>query len=388
MKHLSLLLIFLSISILSYGINVNKGCKTAKNYFTEIKIEDYCGRIIVPIKIQGKTYRFMLDTGAPCSIKMDVMVHLKHELMGGAKVTDCNGTASSMFAIMIPSIELGNVRFEDVPFLVYNNPLLDCYGIDGLIGSNLLRKSIVQISRDSETLIVTDRKEKLDLPDQSVKMFLLENQSTPYVDMDFRGTGNVSDRVMFDSGDPGFIRFARQKFTRLAAHEVIEDYQEGVGRSAIGISGYGESTKHFKTTIPTVDIAGVNFQHVNLLTTEHPDSRIGTELLDHGDVTLDYKHRRLYYSSKTSTVDKKEKTLGFRTSLKEDQLIVGIVWDRQLKRLMHFGDVITEVNGIDLTSNTACDYLTGELPFESDDVFVIKLKDKDGKEKTVEVRKK
>jgi len=75
-------------------------------------------------------------------------------------VRDGNTTKDSLDVINIPLIQLGNLNFENQIAMVSDlehHPFLKCYGIDGLIGSNLFTKTVLA-NKEYDVLTATSKK--------------------------------------------------------------------------------------------------------------------------------------------------------------------------------------------------------------------------------------
>ena len=131
------------------------GVPTSKNYYTEIKYEDIRGKLIIPIKIGNENYKFLFDTGAPNLISKNVWNKIESKSTKELSVSDANQKKQPMVMARIPVLKIGNVTFKNTSTIVFmdeDNLVFDCFKVDGIIGSNLLRKSIVQIkSKDGSS---------------------------------------------------------------------------------------------------------------------------------------------------------------------------------------------------------------------------------------------
>jgi hypothetical protein len=58
-------ILFFTITVNAQKYSFKTGSPSPRNYYTEINYEDVNGKIIIPVCIEGETYRFLFDTGAP-----------------------------------------------------------------------------------------------------------------------------------------------------------------------------------------------------------------------------------------------------------------------------------------------------------------------------------
>jgi predicted aspartyl protease len=208
MKYIiSLLFIqLMGFNSVAQTINFNQGETTQTAYFSIVKFENIGGFMIVKATIRGETYRFLLDTGAPNTISKALYEKLKPTILSDEKMMDSNGVLNGTKMVNIEELTFGNIVFNNIPTAVFEDfMLLECLQIDGFIGSNMLRNSIIQISYADETLFLTDDTTRLNLSENHASnMELLDEQSSPYVEIRLRGEIEGSDWVQFDTGFKGF----------------------------------------------------------------------------------------------------------------------------------------------------------------------------------------
>jgi hypothetical protein len=173
MKH-KLVLILLLINSLIFGqINFNQGSINLKEYYEVIPYQTEIGKIILPVTINDKTYRFLLDTGAPNLFSPELLKELNITEGDSINVNDANNQDQKMKFAVVPQVKIGTLIFENQAGLIYNfeeHNLLSCYKIDGFIGSNLLRNSIIKINGANKTIIITNKIKSLNIDKKPVKM--------------------------------------------------------------------------------------------------------------------------------------------------------------------------------------------------------------------------
>src|SRR5690606_13265934 len=76
--------------IFGQGLKDDKGKIVQRNYFEEISFEVVHDKIIVPITIDNKTYRFILDTGAPNLISEKVAKEINLKSHQSISIKDAN----------------------------------------------------------------------------------------------------------------------------------------------------------------------------------------------------------------------------------------------------------------------------------------------------------
>ena len=83
-----------------------------------------------------------------------------------------------------------------------------------------------------------------------------------------------------------------------------------------------------------------------------------------------------------------EKELGFSTTIRDGEVVVGIVWSEELPEKLNYGDKILSVNGKQIAGKDPCEFLNRPSPFDSDEVYTVLFMDTEtGEEFELEMRK-
>lgn len=392
------LILFFAVSLFvtscsTQKFSLNIGEQKIKNYYSKIDFELIDNTIYIPVSIQGEEYRFMLDTGAPNIISEEIYAKLKPNIIRSIPVEDVNSIKEKHLLVSIDSLKIGDLEFERIPTLVSNfNKTLPwkCLKIDGIIGSNMLKNSIVQIDGEKKKLIITDLKEKLNLKEEnSEKIILTKIQSLPFVEVKLKGKQNKEERILIDTGSDGFYSTSLKNYEKIFnKEEIFHQVGEDEGASSLGFMA-DKVTKHknYKLLLPSLTINNTEFQNVISKTVKNRNSLIGAKLLDYGIMTIDYPHKKFYfepYSKEVLNVEEPE--FGFKSTLKDGKLIIGVVWDEDLKSKIKYGDEILSVNGKDVNESIICDLFTNSL-FKNGDSLTLKIKPENGNPFELKVKK-
>ena len=100
---------------------------------------------------------------------------------------DSSGKAEKMIITSLPDLQLGEIHFKDSQGIVFQEAtteILTCFGIDGIIGSNMLRNSVVQFDDRNNQIIITDNVDNLSLKTEVYqKLDLSASQSNPFINV-------------------------------------------------------------------------------------------------------------------------------------------------------------------------------------------------------------
>lgn len=383
---------FLCISIgFAQKTKFKTGSTNSKNYFTSITYKDVNDKIIIPVTIQGSTYQFLFDTGAPNVISSSLLNAANHSSGKALTISDSNDRQQKMNLTTFKEITVGGVTFTNTSALIFEkseNILFDCFEIDGIIGSNLLQKSIVQINSKTKELILTNSLKNLSLGNVTpMKLFIANPQGSPYIQIKLKGDNTITEKLLFDTGASGFYDMTKKRVKVFKEHNVATSILSSKGVSGMGLFGTSETNTKYRLKIPEISIYNHVFSNVSTTTTDDDHSRIGSDILKYGVVTLDFKKKKFYFNGFSKTNDLKEKLLGFTTVVENNKLIVGVVWDKKLKNKISYGDEIVGINGIDFSNTNLCDMISKKSPFESSDVLEITFKNKDNQINTYTIER-
>lgn len=390
MKKLQvLLLLIISSSTIAQNVNLNKGETETENYFTEVNFEFVNGKIIVPVIINNLTYKFLLDTGAPNLLSKKAIATLNLKLLDKIDVSDANENKSSLNTVKIPNLTIGNINFKNSVALSLEdekNLVFDCFNIDGFIGSNLLRNSIVQIDINKKTLIITDDIKKLKFKNKiSSKLVLFGIQSSPYVWVKLSGASSGKEQVLLDTGMKGFYSISNKHFNLFKKAKIFEVNATGNGTESIGFFGNSSSSDQKRLLLPKLKISNSNFLNITTITSNDDNSKIGVDLFENGIGIIDFKNKRFYFDEYTIDTDLTEKQIGFSPTILNNKLSIGIVWNENLKNSIFTGDEIIAINNINYENYAICDLISKKSIFKDILIEKITVKNKQGKIKEVKI---
>lgn len=381
--------IFLLLSnyCVAQNINLNLGNSKELNYYSEIPFEYVNGKIIVSVLINENKYRFLLDTGAPNLITKRLSNILNLESLQELKISDANQIKSTMNIVQLPNLTIGSIIFENSIALSSqdeNNLAFDCFEIDGFIGSNLLRNSIIQIDVKNKILIITNDPKKLHLNNEnSSKLSLFGQQGSPFIWLKLTGSKDSGkEQVLLDTGMKGFYDISLKNYINFKNEKIFSEVANGKGSESIGLSGTSPESEQVRLLLKHMKIANSAFLNISTTTTNDNNSRIGIGLFENGIGTIDFINKKFYFEQYEHNKDLTEKYLPFSRTIINNKLSIGIVWDEKLKTKINYGDEIIEINGKNYENYKLCDFINKSI-FENITVSEIKIRNKKGEINTI-----
>ncbi|WP_415190322.1 retropepsin-like aspartic protease [Psychroserpens sp.] len=371
---------------------MKKGKVTSKNYIEQVTFEFEKNKIVIPVEIEGKTYRFLLDTGAPNIISSELYEAIQPDHVANIPTEDANGMKQQLDVVTLKHLKIGAVEFEGFNALVFDlngSSIFKCFGIDGFIGSNLLRHSVVQFNAEDRLLTLTDQPKKLGLNEkEGLKIKLVGSQSSPYIVIELDGTESRRETVLMDTGMGGFYNVSKRNYGIFKSENIFQPIGESTGASSISLFGETPTNTQTRVFLPELKINTTTFQNIITQTTADDGSKVGAELLNHGIMTIDFKRKRFYFKSTLETIDMSEPDIGFELTLKDKFFVVGYVWDTDLQDKLQYGDKILEVNGVVLDDSNFCKYVLKDAIINSENKFDISFEDNEGVIQNILVNKK
>ena len=383
LKSFIYLIFFLSVVVGQAQLrSLNYGSIAERNYLTIIRFEMMGDKLIVPVSIEGQTYRFLLDTGAPNIISKELDSILNPKEIGSLPTSDATGKRSRLKVVAVKSLQFGDVSFENTATLVYDlndSAIFRCFDIDGFIGSNMLRKSIIQIDAETKTIILTNNKKNLILDKkQSTKIRLTKNQSSPYLWIKLKGEESGREELLIDTGADDLYDLSKQHYSIFKEKTIFEFIGKAEGASSISLFGDAPVNTQFKLLLPKLEVNGFEIENVVTQTTNDDNSRIGARLLQYGKMTLDYKGKRFYFQPYELSSPEINYDYGFSNTYIKDKLSIGFVWDASLTDKIAFGDEVLAINDFDINETTLCDLVSDTIRPRSKPIMKLKVRNQQG----------
>jgi len=379
--NISILFFFVSGLLFSQKLAFDQGKINQKNYYQEISFELVNDKIMLPVVINNKTFTFLLDTGAPNVISKRVLAEINVQNTKKINVSDANNQSDMMEMVAIEAIQLGDLSFQNNVALVSdleNHFILKCFKMDGFIGSNLFRNSVVKISLKDKKITITDHIKKLKTTAKPSKMILVGEQKSPYIQINFSNNKKkkVTEHALMDTGMDGFYEISKRAFRILSKEKVWEELARSTGSSSIGLFGTAPLKEQVLLKAPFFKINETAFENVIANTTDDNNSRIGLDLLQYGDIIIDFKKKKFYFeASENIVLDKKAPV--YNATIIDNKYSIGFVWDASFSDKLKYGDEIIRVDNFLLDQMDFCDIVKIKNFRKEKQSYELEVKSKD-----------
>jgi len=301
LQKTSPIIIILLIGVLTPSCNLHwskamQRGSVAQEQFTEsVPIELSIGLIIVPVEINGQSYRFLFDTGAPFSISEKLQQQLQFKRVSKGHIRDSENNRKAVDFVSVDEVKIGEIAFNDLTAFVGDfdsNPALSCMKLDGIIGGNLMRHCNWLIDYHDKVLGLSDRSADHPFEESVVVPFRTNAQFNIFVDLVFQG--DTITNMTLDSGSNGSISLPEDIFQLLETKGVIK---ETFAKNGFSQSGFIGKVSELNSKIAFVD--GIQSGGLLLDDTEVESSNkalIGYKILSRYYVYIDWDERQVYFS--------------------------------------------------------------------------------------------
>lgn len=355
----------------------------SERFFADtISVEWTGSRPIVPVTIEGHTYRFLLDTGsAQATVYATSAIPCKADL-GGIISPGANGSADTVRAVELPTIRIGRVSISGyVASLSTTRPAGVRY--DGILGFDLINKGLsLKIDIRQNRIILTDIKDFFER-EKGYQLHYKLKWFAPYV--------NVSpfmrhvDEALFATGLPQLYvmsldAFRVHSYRSKQVNAQVESHAKG-SLSAASL-GHKPTDEVFFLRLNRFKWDDYSFNDVHTITTQG-GSCVGATLLNYGCIVVNPRRKTItfqpYNGSDSVTVGNKQFGIAF---IKADgKAKVGLIWHESegYAKGMRRGDTVVSIDGLPIPDYEAFACRT----FESGHAYTFGLRDAKGNEKRV-----
>lgn len=316
----------------------------AQQHKSVIPYREVGGKMIVDLLVNGESRAFIFDTGGRTALTGEICDELGLQVKDSLVATDVNSKRAAYPIVDIRELVFPDrkIGFSHVPAMKLNKPSpFECFGADGLIGSEVLGQFIVEINGKTKTITLITA--EVPSPASLRKMIpFAQEGGMPILNLQ-AGLGNKL-LVLFDTGYPGFLSLKKSDYDTLKTKGALVELAEGFGGASIGVAGLSEGSVIHRVEFPALTVSGTRFVNVCSETSTPPYSLLGMKLLDYGKITIDYPRRRFYFEPYEEYYDLKSKNYDINLRVKDGGLVVASVWG-EMRNVVQVGDRITRING-------------------------------------------
>lgn len=293
--------------------------------------------------MNGQIRSFIFDTGGQTALTEEICDELSLPQIDDEKITDVNGSTKGYKRVIIHELKDVNDKFsfKDVPAIVIPaKSAVTYFHVDGIIGSNVLRYSIVELDGKSKQMRIFVSGV---LPSIRKMLPFVQTGFMPIINIQLGKTEMLP--VLFDTGCPAFLNLKDSDFSVLQDRGLFKLKNKFYTEGSLGLNGKISETTSYRVLFPLLSIGSAHFKNVDSETSSSPLTLLGVKLLNYGKVTIDYPQSRFYFE----LYEDKEHDLTsthylFTLTVKDGNLCVSSV-DESLKSQLTIGDKVLKING-------------------------------------------
>ena len=361
--------IFSTITISAQGKKFFEGGEAQlKNPVEKINLNFSNDMPYVKVNINGKSYNFLFDTGAPTVISTAVYTELGLEKKHRKKVKDSQENKQSQIFTELPEMVVDNVVFKNIGVIVmdFNVSEMSCFKVDGILGANQMAKLFWRINYTDNSLEATKDLSKFDLNGYDVTIpFEARAQKTPIVETKIL---NNKIELTFDTGFSGRLKVTDNNFNSQKVKQFVETY----GATSVGAYGAGKPTKGYIFRTDELSLGNRIFQ--NEMITTGNSNLIGNDFFKNFIFILDWANSKVYMKRIKNDPPKLE-SFGFGYRFIDNKPVVALVFQEN-NFPVKIDDSIISINNVNLdnlNTESACHYLVNRVEQDATTID-IKLK--------------
>lgn len=318
-------------------------------------------KMVVEMEMGGTMRSFIFDTGGRTALSVNVCREQNLTATDSMKVTDVNNTESYYKTVRISELTTPDsvIRFRNVPALVIDEVTgWECFGVDGIIGSDLFVNAIVSIDPQAKNIMVTSA-EKPSAVSLRKMLNFSKGGSMPIVNIQIAPVSNIT--VLFDTGCPELLSLIESDYEKIKDEASVEMVSEGYGEGSIGVAGQADKASSYRVLIPQFSVGATKFRNLKTQTSHHPYTLLGIRLLEYGKVTIDYPRGRFYFEAFRQDNEINNLCNNFDLAVKNGGLYVSTVWGNT-KETIAVGDRVVKINGKATREYDFCESIMTGIP--------------------------
>ncbi|MCD8185884.1 MAG: aspartyl protease family protein [Rikenellaceae bacterium] len=285
------------MGLLALGIQTLPGQTLQRGITDTVRFEIVDHKMILEARLNGRSARFIFDTGGRNVLVSDTVAHYGLQLTGRESVSDVNSIAGNFSRAAGDSLSFGQHYTLTRPEFIVMPPnrFFQSLGVAGILGCEAFSQAAVLIDKQQGLLILSYPYRPPGFSRQGGVAMQVNRTYHPIFSVTMNGT---SVDVLFDTGMSGFLSLAETDRQRLRSSGItVRDRGEGFMHVGIGgIDGVKPGPIE-RVEIERILLGEKLFTHTGALTAPRSLSIIRISLLDYGRILLDLPRSRFYFVS-------------------------------------------------------------------------------------------
>lgn len=279
--------------------------QSGDDYTTTIPVRIVQGLMFADVVIDGETFNFLIDTGAPFVLSPEVADRLDFDQKSSTSIGSSNNRRGTGRIGTIPhKVELGGLKFSGFQVLVVdynaNTELIRCLDFDGILGANFMEGSIWHFNYDEQKVLITNELKNVPRIRDTWRTKMREEGfgNSPHIPA---GVNNgKKGYILFDTGYSGFFDLPyRSYYKAVRAGKPLKGFKKlkGFGTMSEGVFGAEDTTGYYLQT-PTITIGKEVIKQPTFEMSHSDDTKVGVFYMKGRLVTFDFKDEKFYVYEK------------------------------------------------------------------------------------------
>lgn len=388
MKLITFLFLLVGIQVSPYQWEESSPSDTGNLQFEFVK-----EKIIIPVQINNKTYRFLVDTGGIFEISEALQNEFNFNQIESTTIVGINKKEIEIQTVTVPEIKIGNWSFKDRKAIVsdlHSKYPYSCFELDGMIGRDFFDKILLHFDLATHTFRLTENEVDLQLNKDNRTKLKLSRRGLPDVKLKINGK---KEFIEFDSGSGDFYSPKTADVEDKLGETAVDNILSFQGLFSFGITMENIAPTHrYMQKVERFEMANTTFHNFYSQFSKVSAPRIGAGILKYGKVTLDYKNGWFYFEP-YSEVSQIEPFTSFGFDIAIENGNYRVKWTLEKSEAhakgLRSGTVILSIDD-QITQNIQQDcegYLNG-YAFKNKESISVRYLDDQQNEKTIQLTKK
>ena len=358
-------------------------------FYVEVPYTTINGKIIIEAQVEGVPGKFIFDTGAPTYITYSLARRLSLESTNTQNILDAHNQSMTLEKTQLKRLSMGmpGINIEEIPVTIMpEGHLIEQFGVDGMIGCELFPGAVVRIDSRQKKIIITDNISLFHINLRNRLPLLHVQGQIPFIELNV-GVG-VIETVMFDSGSGAFYEMISATASEALRENAAALLSKGYGSSGIGMAGAASAGEHNLIRLFELRVSTGRFQNIVTESMDAPYSRLGSQVLDYGTVTIDYASSAFYFEPfESAPQDLYKKRWNVDFTMANGHVVIACVWGDLVEKISP-GDRVLKIDGEPVGEVNVSDALQSSIVKIKNEKAIITVLRQDGTEVEVAIEKK
>lgn len=332
-------------------------------------------KIVIPVEVNGKRVKFIVDTGGQTALTHSAAVELGAKQTSSRPISDFGGKASlygegEMYNVQLsPNLKIPIQKIIITPNVGFFKSL----GVVGLLSGDVFANCVISFDSQLKIMVINYPYRPLGLKVTDGMVMDGGQYKHTVVKASFSG---VTLDVLFDTGAHGFLMLTEHDYSQLKELIPTKIINTGFGIGGVGIGGPGKPGDLKNISVSEIDFMGKKFLNAETTLSKNGSTILGVDVLNYGKVIIDYARNRFYFLPFDDSVIESvplKKSWNISILPMDGMFKISAVWST-IKNTVSFGEQVISINGTTLDglplSQLVIDDMMDEIKNDSTEIVL------------------